>query len=54
MNAGHFDAWRGAFGNQVEAPERSDLLKKASIEADLRTWTNELTTVVVKSFEAMQ
>jgi hypothetical protein len=54
MNAGHFDEWRDTFGKYVGAPQRSDLLKKASVEADLRTWTNELTTVVVKSCEAMQ
>ena len=53
MNSGHFDAWRDAFGRYVEAPERSELLKRAAVEAALRTWTNELTTVVVKSCEAI-
>jgi hypothetical protein len=47
-----FETWRHGFGAYVERPRRGDLLKAASLIADLRTWTNELTTAVVRSCEA--
>jgi hypothetical protein len=47
-----FETWRSAFGSYVEQPGFGNLLKTASLAADLRTWTNALTTAVVRSCEA--
>ncbi len=48
-----FDTWRHAFGDYVGQPSVGALLKAAALAEDLRTWTNELTTAVVRSCEAV-
>jgi hypothetical protein len=50
---GLFETWRTAFGDCVQQQSAGALLKAASLAEDLRTWTNELTTVVVRSCEAV-
>ena len=47
-----FDTWRGCFGEYVQRPSVADRLKTASLAEDLRSWTSELTTAVVRSCEA--
>jgi hypothetical protein len=46
-----FETWRSAFGEYLGQPSVADILKVASLAEDLRTWTNELTTAVVRSCE---
>jgi hypothetical protein len=46
-----FEVWRNTFGDYVGQQRFGALLKAASLAQDLRTWTNELTTAVVRSCE---
>lgn len=47
------DTWRESFGNCVQQPKAAERLKVASLQSDLKTWTSELTTAVVRSCEAI-
>lgn len=44
--------WRSSFGICVQQPDIAERLKVASLQADMKSWTNESTTAIVKSCEA--
>lgn len=46
-----FETWRTAFTDYIGQPSNHSYLKAASLTEDMRTWTNELTTAVVRSCE---
>jgi hypothetical protein len=46
-----FETWRGAFREYLGQQSSGTLLQTASLGEDLRNWTNELTTAVVRSCE---
>jgi hypothetical protein len=46
-----FEPWREAFGDWIQKSGIAENLKAASLASDMRTWTNELTTAVVRSCE---
>lgn len=48
-----FETWRNAFGDYLSQQPIGAYLKAASLAEDLRTWTNELTTAVVRSCEGV-
>lgn len=41
--------WQDAFYTVIRQDERSPILKQASIDGDLETWTKELTAIVIKT-----
>ena len=45
--------WRSAFGEQLQKSPTSEGLKAASLAEDLRTWTSELTSAIVRSCTAL-
>lgn len=53
MMAPSFETWRKAFGQCVEQPIVAAALKNASLCEDLRSWTSELTTAIVRSCEQL-
>jgi hypothetical protein len=48
-----FGMWRTAFGDWIQKSGIAKGLKAASIASDLRSWTNDLTTAVVRSCESL-
>ena len=48
-----FETWREAFGAYVEQSTPAESLKSASLNEDLRSWTSELTTAIVRSCEQL-
>ena len=46
-NLGKF--WQNSFYDIIRQDERSPILKQASIDGDLETWTKELTAIVIKT-----
>jgi hypothetical protein len=48
-----FETWRDAFGEYVRKQSVGAVLKAAALAEDLRCWTNELTTAVVRSCEGV-
>jgi hypothetical protein len=48
-----FETWHSAFGDYLGRHSVGANLKAAALAEDLRTWTNELTTAVVRSCEAV-
>lgn len=53
MSSSPFATWLSAFEPWVRREPFAALLKQASVDEDLRTWTNELTTAVVRSCEGL-
>jgi hypothetical protein len=51
--ANRFETWRTAFADYLAQTSVGAMLKSASLAEDLQTWTNELTTAVVRSCEAV-
>ena len=41
--------WQDAYYTVIRQDARSPILKQASIDGDLETWTKELTTIVIKT-----
>jgi hypothetical protein len=41
--------WQDAFYTVIRQDERSPILKQASLDGDLETWTKELTAIVIKT-----
>ena len=48
-----FETWQTAFFDFIRQPYAAEILKAAALAEDLRSWTNQLTTSVVKSCEAV-
>jgi hypothetical protein len=46
-----FGQWRSSFGKWIEEPGIAASLKTHSLAEDLRSWTSDLTTAVVRSCE---
>lgn len=53
MTIGSFQSWQSAFFDSVQEPSSNERLKVASLAADLRSWTSELTHVAVRSCQAV-
>jgi hypothetical protein len=53
MKSDPLATWRSSFGACVQQPLVADRLKAASLKADLKSWTSDLTTVVVNSCSAI-
>lgn len=54
MNKNNFgSSWQSSFYTVIRQDERSPILKQASIDGDLETWTKELTAIVIKTCMGM-
>jgi len=54
MNKHNFgSSWQSSFYTVIRQDERSPILKQASIDGDLETWTKELTAIVIKTCTGM-
>ncbi|NLX99943.1 MAG: hypothetical protein GXY83_27915 [Rhodopirellula sp.] len=53
LRSSAFETWRSSFWQYLQQKDVADGLKTASLCEDLRQWTSDLTTAVVKSCEAV-
>jgi hypothetical protein len=51
--SGDWEAWRDAFVDQIRGPTMMEALKQAARTEERQSWTNNLTTVVVRACEAL-